>query len=359
MNTTHHDAIVVGAGQSGLAAAWALNQRGIRPVVLEAGSQPGGSWPHYYDSLTLFSPARYSALPDMAFPGDPDCYPHRDDVVAYLRDYAGHLDAKFRFDDAVTRVHERGGEFTVSTSTGQSLHSPLLVAATGGFGKPHTPDFVGRQGFTGRVLHASAYREPAAFAGQRVVVVGAGNSAIQISAELAEIADVSLASRAAVQFVPQRPLGRDMHFWFTVTGIDSAPVGPWLRHPPSAPVFDEGAHRAALRAGRPDRRPMFERLDADSVVWPDGSRERLDTVLCATGYRPALDHLAGLEAALDAHGRPRHRRGLSTTHPGLGYLGLEWQRSLSSSSLRGVGRDARYVVDHLLQRISSERSVTA
>ncbi|WP_030518573.1 NAD(P)/FAD-dependent oxidoreductase [Nocardia sp. NRRL WC-3656] len=348
MNTDSpfHSAVVIGGGQSGLAAAWALRRRGLAPIVLEAGPEPVGSWPHYYDSLTLFSPARYSSLPGMAFPGDPEHYPHRDEVVDYLRAYAKGLDAQILTATRATGVHRTGDSFTVTTDDGGELPARRVIAATGGFARPHRPALPGLDGFGGQVLHASDYREPSPFAGQRIVVVGAGNSAIQIAVELADVAEVSLATRRPINYVPQRPLGRDMHFWFTISGIDTAPVGPWLRRPPTAPVFDTGRYRAAITAARPDRRPMFTRVDGHDVVWADGSREHVDAVVLATGYLPDLDYLAPL-GALDDTGHPRQRRGLSTTHPGLGFVGLEWQRSLSSASLRGVGRDATYVAKRL------------
>ena len=241
-----------------------------------------------------------------------------------------------------------GGIYTVVTDSGAELATRMVIAATGGFGCPYVPRVPGLDTFTGRVLHASQYLEPSSLAGQRVLVVGAGNSAVQIAAELAGLADVTLATRNPVKYVPQRPFGKDMHFWFTVTGIDTAPVGPWLRRPPTAPVFDTGAYRDAVRSGRPDRRPMFTHVHDDTVVWADGSHEHVDTVLMATGYRPDIDYLRHV-GALDPAGLPRHRRGLSSTHPGLGYVGLDWQRSLSSASLRGVGRDAGFVVTKLLR----------
>lgn len=313
MSSPCHEAVVIGAGQSGLAAAWALRRRGLLPVVLEAGDQPVGSWPRYYDSLTLFSPARYSALPGMLFPGDPDRYPHRDEVIAYLRAYAAPFDAQIRTHCPVTHVEGNSNGFTVTTSTGQQFVTPIVIAASGGFAKPYTPALAGLDTFTGRVLHASSYREPRAFSGQRVVVVGAGNSAVQIAAELAQSAHVSIASRTPIRFLPQRPLGRDAHSWLTVTGLDTAPVGPWLPRHPTAPVFDDGRYRTVIGSGRPDRRPMFRHIDGEAVVWGDGTREHVDTVLFATGYRPGVDYLTGL-GALDHLGNPRQRRGLSTTH---------------------------------------------
>jgi len=105
--------------------------------------------------------------------------------------------------------------------------------------------------------------------------------------------------------------------------------------------------RRAIEAGKPDQRRMFTSIDGDIVTWSDGSSEKVDTILMATGYRPDVSYLQPL-GALDATGAPRHRRGLSTTTPGLAYVGLEWQRSFASATLRGVGRDARYVVRKLI-----------
>ncbi|WP_184585329.1 flavin-containing monooxygenase [Lipingzhangella halophila] len=337
--------MIIGAGQAGLATARTALRRGVRPIVLEAAGEPGGSWPHYYDSLTLFSPNRFSGLPGMNLPGGGDRYPRRDEVVDYLRRYAAELDADIRFGHRVKRLDSEHARLTAVTDGGERFAASAVVVASGGFGRPYVPALPGLDGFGGRVLHAAEYRSPEPFAGQRVVVVGGGNSAVQIGVELAAVADVSLATRKPLSWMRQRPLGRDMHWWFTRTGLDTAPLGSlWRRLPP--PVLDDGRQRAAVEAGRPDRRPMFTRVIADGVEWSDGAREPVDTVILATGYRPALGFLEGTPA-VDEHGAPRHRKGVSTTVPGLGYVGLEFQRSFSSATLRGVGRDARYVLGRL------------
>nr|QEO75045.1 hypothetical protein [uncultured bacterium] len=336
-----HDAIVIGAGQSGLAAAHALVARGLRPLVLEAGDEPAGSWPHYYDSLTLFSPARYSALPAMPFPGHPERYPHRDEVVDYLRAYAAHLDTEVRTGQRVAEVLRDNG-FRVTTTDGTSFTAPIVIAATGGFGNPHRPAVPGLDDFPGTARHAAQYRSPAPFHGQRVIVVGAGNSAVQIAAELAEHAHVTLATRRPVKFSAQRPFGRDLHFWLDRTGLDHLPIGPWLPDGFTTPVLDTGVYRTALEQQRPDRRQMFTALEGSKVIWPDERREHVDAIILATGYRPDLPYLRELGT--------EHDRGVSRRHPGLGFVGLEWQRSLSSATLRGVGRDAAHVVRRLLKR---------
>ncbi|MFK0258588.1 flavin-containing monooxygenase [Streptomyces sp. NPDC090445] len=347
----HVEAVVIGGGQSGLAAAHALAGAGLKPVVLEASGRAAGSWPRYYDSLTLFSPARFSALPGLPFGGDPDRYPHRDEVAGYLDRYAARLDAEIRTGSRVAEVAAEEGLFRISLEGGAGLTAGAVVAASGSFGNPHRPALPGLESFTGRALHVADYRTPEAFAGQQVVVVGAGNSAVQVAAELARTSRTVLATRAPVKFARQRLLGRDLHVWLTRTGLDAAPLGRLLRTPPAQPVLDDGRYRAALTAGLPEHRPVFTGLAGDMVTWTDGTVEKADAVILATGYRPHLPYLARLEGVLDSAGRPRHRDGASLAHPGLAFVGLEWQRSLSSNSLRGVGRDAsraaRRIAAHL------------
>ncbi|MEW2063187.1 NAD(P)/FAD-dependent oxidoreductase [Streptomyces sp. NPDC007002] len=342
------DVAVIGGGQSGLAAAHTLLRRGLRPVVLEASGGTAGSWPRYYDSLTLFSPARYSSLPGMPFPGaDRDRYPHRDEVVAYLTAYADRLDADIRTGQRVTCVRRAGSEFELTLDAGGRLTARAVVAASGTFGRPHRPALPGLREFTGRVLHAADYRSPSPFAGRRVVVVGAGNSAVQIAAELASTAHVTLATRGPVKFAAQRILGRDLHFWTARTGVDIAPLGRLLPRPPAQPVLDDGRYRAALAAGQPGRRSLFTGSDGAKLLWPDGEREEVDVIVLATGYRPDLPYLSDLGDALDSERKPQHREGLAIGVPGLAFVGLEWQRSLSSNSLRGVGRDAERIARRL------------
>ncbi|MGW0914589.1 flavin-containing monooxygenase [Streptomyces sp. NPDC002784] len=345
------DVAVIGGGQSGLAAAHALRGQGLQPVVLEASERAAGSWPRYYDSLTLFSPARYSSLPGLPFGGDPDRYPHRDEVVAYLLRCADRLDADIRTRTRVREVRLEGGAFTLDLEGGGQLAARAVIAATGTFGHPHQPDLPGLDTYTGTLLHAADYRAPEPFDGQRVVVVGAGNSAVQIAAELAGRARVTLAARHPVRFARQRILGRDLHWWLARTGLDTLPAGRFLSAPPTQLVIDYGRYRAAVTSGRPDRRPVFTGIDGTKVTWADGSTEEVDAIVLATGYRPDLGYLTPL-GTLDVTGHPRHREGMSLTHAGLAYVGLEWQRSLSSNSLRGVGRDAARAAQRIAAHLS-------
>jgi putative flavoprotein involved in K+ transport len=336
------DVIVIGAGQAGLAAGYYLQRAGLNFVILEGSDTPVGSWPHFYDSLVLNSPARYSSLPGLPFPGDPDHYPLRDDVVAYLAAYATHFRLPIRTRAHVSRVERAGDGFQVMCDGGVSAEARAVVAATGFFGHPVMPKLPGQELYRGETMHVAAYCTPEQLRGKRVVVVGGGNAAVQIGVELATVAKVTLATRRAIRYLPQRVLGRDVHFWLRVTGLDQR---QWLGER-TAPVYAAEAYRSAIAAGRPDRQPMFARFVEDGVEWSDGRREVVDMVVFATGYRSTMPYLAGL-GALCEHGTPLQRDGLSTTVAGLGYVGLPGQRSTASATLRGVGPDAAVVVGAL------------
>jgi putative flavoprotein involved in K+ transport len=344
--TSAAEVVVVGAGQSGLAAVGALQARGISPVVLEAGDRAAGSWPCYYDSLKAFSPAGFNAMPGMPFPGDPDRYPVRDEVADYLDSYAAALGAEIHTGTKVVTAGKDGRGFVAVTADGRRFRAAGIVAASGSFSTPHRPDFPGQETFTGELTHVAEYRNPAPYAGKRVIVIGAGDSAAQVANELAPLAMVTLAARHPLRFIPQRIAGKDVHYWLRETGFDSLPA-EWLNKITGGSVItDSVGFQQTLADGLLDVRPMFTGLDGDHVVWSHEERERVDAVILATGYRPSLSYLREL-GALDPSGAPLHAGGISTAHLGLVYLGLEYQRSFASNTLRGVSADASAVIDPL------------
>lgn len=353
MNTsTRHAVIIIGAGQAGLAMGWHLQRQGVDFLIVEAGERPGGNWRHYYDSLRLFSPAAYSSLPGMAFAADPAHYPRRDEVVRYLEDYAAHFQLPIRYNSPIQRVSREGTGFRLHAADGQIYHCEALVVASGAFSQPHIPTIAGLDGFTGRLLHSSAYRNPEVFAGQRVVVVGAANSAVQIAHELAAVAEVTLATREKVRFFPQRPLGIDFHAWLHWSGLART---RWLSDQ-STPVLDDGTYKRALQAGRYRQRAMFQRTEDNTLIWADNSREAVDTLIFATGFRPNLPFLAGLPIT-DARGQVLQRNGRAQQVPGLFFVGLPKQRNFASATLRGVGPDAAHLLPTLLQHLQAPRAL--
>jgi putative flavoprotein involved in K+ transport len=350
------DVLVIGAGQAGLAAGRALRDTGLSHLLLEAAPAVGGSWPRYYDSLTLFSPARFSTLPGLPFPAAPNAYPTRDAMAAYLRGYAEHFALPVRTNARVTAVTWDGAAYTVTLADSEQLRGRALIAASGGFGRPHVPALPGAAAYGGLLLHVADYRRPDRFTGSRVVVVGAGNSAVQVAVELAQVADVSLATRGPVRLRNQTPLGVDVHYWTGWTGLERLPLG--RKAAKSTGVLDTGRYAAALAAGRPDRREIFTRLTPTGVLWGDGAAEDVDAVILATGYTPDLGYLADL-GAVAADGYPHHCRGIALTTPRLGFVGIPGQHGIASATVRGVGVDARRVVRALRHQLTAAEPAPA
>jgi putative flavoprotein involved in K+ transport len=347
--------IVVGAGQAGLAAARALQLRDLRPTILEAGPEAAGSWGRYYDSLRLFTPAWLNALPGMPFPGDPYRYPGRDEVVGYLRDYAAWLGCEIRTCARVRGVSAEDGAFSVRTDAGELLRARAVVVASGQFANPHRPALPPLEGYSGRVIHAAEYRCPDPYQGERVVVIGSGNSAVQIAVEIASVARVSIVSRSPIHYATTEPVPGRSRFWKLVSLASRVPAGR-LFSPRTIPIIDTGGYRAAIEAGHPGWRQMPCGSDGQVLRWADGSAERVDTVILATGYRPALGCLEPL-GVLEASGRPEHRAGLSRTMPGLAFVGLDYQRTILSATMHGVGRDAAYVARALAAHLDGSHAV--
>ncbi|WP_066683147.1 NAD(P)/FAD-dependent oxidoreductase [Caulobacter sp. CCH9-E1] len=333
-----YDVLVVGGGQSGLAAGWALLKTGLKFAILEGGAAVAGSWPRYYDSLRLFSPAAYSALPDRAFPGDPKRYPRRDEVSAYLANYADALSLPVLTGQRVTSVERTPEGFWLRTTAGREYVARSVVIATGVFEAPHMPRLPGHERFGGMGLHVAGYRNPEPYRGRRVVVVGAANSAVQVAVELAAEADVTLAVRSRVRFIPQTLLGRDIHFWFNLAGVDRSR----RLSDQGTPVLDDGHYSAALKRGAPLAKPMFTSFTETGVVWADGVEERIDAVIFATGYRPNVG-FTKLPGLVDGAGTLLQRDGRAIGQPGIYFVGQPGLRSFSSGVLRGVGRDAAAV----------------
>lgn len=341
-----HDIVVIGAGQAGLAAGRRLTLAGHEALVLDAAPTLGHSWRERWDSLRLFTPARFDGLPGLLFPGDPDHHPGKDEVAGYLRDYAERFALPVRLSTPVRRLTRTGDGFALETPDGV-LAAREVVVATGPFQRPVVP----AHELTVPALHTSQYRRPGQLPDGPVVVVGGGNSGVQIAAELAASGrPVTLAVGTRQPTLPQRLLGRDLFHWLNLAGVVRIPsdtrIGARIRR--REPLIGTG-----LRELRRDGVRLAGRVVAaagDTVRTADGDTVSAAAVVWATGYR--VDHTwIDIPGATGPDGEPVHIRGAGVV-PGLHYLGLPYQHSRGSALLGWVGDDA----DRLVSRLTSEAS---
>jgi putative flavoprotein involved in K+ transport len=340
------DVIVVGAGQAGLALGYYLRRAGVDALLLERAERVGTSWARRWDSLRLFTPARYDALPGAAFPADPWSYPGKDQVAAYLADYAIRFDLPVRTGAEVTRLDGAAGDFRLHLTDGETLRAARVVVATGAFGRPWTPSFATGLDPAVVQVHTDDYQRPDLLPSGPVLVVGGANSGRQIALELARAGrTVHLSEGARLRELPQRPLGRDLFWWLTTSRAIHAPatslVGRRLRA--NEPVI--GTPRRALRAAGVTIRPRTSAVDRDAVRFVDGHSVQPAVVLWATGYRHD-DTWITVPDALDAHGALVVDDGV-TPVPGLHVMGRPWQCGRGSALLGYVHRDARRLAARL------------
>jgi putative flavoprotein involved in K+ transport len=352
-----YEVVVVGAGQTGLAIGRELARAGRRFVILEAGSAVGAAWRERWDSLVLFTPRRYSGLPGLPFPGDPDGYPTRDEVVAYLERYASELELPVRLDSPVRSLRAaEGGRFLLELDGGP-IEADAVVVATGPFGAPFVPDLAAGLDSAVHQLHSVEYRRPADVPSGRVLVVGGGNTGFQLAKELAATHDVELAVGTKQTPLPQRLLGRDLFWWLTTTGILSKTVETRLgRRARERDTLIGSSPRRLQRRHGVRLRPRVVSAQGRTVGFADGTELEVDAVLWATGYRP--DHAWIALPVFGDDGRLRHRRGV-TDVPGLFFLGLSWQHTRGSALIGFVGDDATFVAEQVAKRLDGERGSPA
>ena len=352
------DVIVIGAGQAGLALGWHLTQQQARYVIVDGAPALGHSWRSRWDSLRLFSPARYDSLPGMDFPASADTYPTKDQVADYLAEYAERFHLPVLLGHRVTRLTRDPDTkvFTVHTGHGP-LRARQVVVATGPFQKPHLPELA--NGLNGQVtqVHSAHYRNPGQLPAGPVLVVGAGNSGLQIAEELATHPgpggtakrEVHLAVGATLPQLPQRLLGRDLFWWLTKTGAIYKPATSWVaRRMRARGDLVIGTSRARAADLGVTLRPRVSTATGASVEFADGSRLTPASIVWATGFVPDYTWIDVPDVIVDA-AKPvdvRHERGVTGT-PGLYFLGLPWQHSRGSALLGFVRHDAAWLADHI------------
>jgi putative flavoprotein involved in K+ transport len=341
--------VVVGAGSAGLATAALLRRRGLDPLVLEAGAEPGAAWRDRYDRLRLHTPRLLSGLPGRRIPRRYGRWVRRDDLLAYLHDYARAERIELRTGVRVERIEPDSGAWRLETDAGP-LRAESVVVATGYNTAPFIPDWPGRKDFPGEQLHSSAYRNPQPFRGRDVLVVGAGNSGAEIAHDVADggAARTRLSVRTPPQIVRR-----------ATAGIPAQLIGMAIRRlPPSwvdpvskalrraaipdlaaqglprpehglrtafvttgtVPILDVGIVDA-VRRGRVEVVAAVTGFAGADVLLADGTRIAPDAVIAATGFRAGLEPLVGHLGVLDPRGLPLKTDG-EPVLPGVWFVGF-------------------------------------
>jgi putative flavoprotein involved in K+ transport len=350
------DVVVVGGSQAGLAMAWHLQRQGRRFVALEAGPEVGHVWRSRWDSLKLFTPAQYDALPGMAFPAPADTYPTKDPVADYLQAYAAAFDLPVRLNAKVIELRRlEDGSFEVHTADA-IYRVRQVVVATGPFQVPFVPPQARGLDPSVAQVHSAAYRNPQALPDGPVLVVGGGNSGFQIAEELAATRTVDLSIATSYPMLPQRRAGRDLFWWLTRLGLLRVTVNSRLGQRMSRRDFVIGTNRRQLERKGVRFRPRLVDAEGRTVRFADHRLlEDVGVVVWATGYRPDYGwiHIPGVVR----EGHVVHRRGV-TQVLGLYFLGLSWQHTRGSALLGFVNDDAAYLAERIASRHHEDERTT-
>lgn len=353
MNDRQAETLVIGGGQAGLAVGYHLARRGLPFTILDSHERIGDAWRKRWDSLRLFTPARYSGLPGMPFPGSPSSYPTKDEVAEYMEAYAHEFGLPVRTGVRVECVSKSGSLFEV-VSDKESLRAGNVVVATGASHSPRIPSFASDLDEGIVQIHSSEYRNPSQLRQGGALVVGAGNSGAEIAVEVAAKHETWLSGRDPGQEPTSAGSIPDRLFtpilWFMATQVVNVrnPIGRKVRDqfldPPRGIPLGRVRREDFAKAGI-ERVPRTKGVSAGKPLLEDGRALEVSNVIWCTGFTPGSQNID--LPVPNQHGIPTHERGIVDSCPGLYFLGLQFLSTLSSALLGGVGRDAEHIVSHI------------
>jgi putative flavoprotein involved in K+ transport len=348
--------IIVGGGQAGLAVGYHLKKRGIPFLILDANPRIGDAWRKRWDSLRLFTPAVFAGLPGMPLPVHGNPFPSKDDIADYLVAYAKRFDLPVQTSTRVTRLTRRNDRFVVTTAE-QQYESQNVVVAMSNYQVPKLPAFACKLAPRIVQLHANDYRNPSQLQPGSVLVVGAGNSAADISMEVAKSRPTWMAGKESghVPFRIETAIGRQLLFRLVrfighhILSVDT-PIGrklQWKMRTRTAPLVrvkpsdlvSAGVQRVGAVIGIQQGLPQLA----------DGQTLEVKNVIWCTGYTPGFSWID--LPIFNRDGSPKHRSGIVPSEPGLYFVGLHFLHAMSSATLIGVGRDADRVARSIKGRV--------
>jgi putative flavoprotein involved in K+ transport len=364
MSTQHIETAIVGGGQAGLCTAYHLTRQGRECLVLDRNPRVGDNWRQQWDTLRLYTPAKYDGLPGLPFPAEPWEFPQKDQVADYLESYAARFGLPVRTNTVVDRLEPDGGDGYVLRLGDDTLTCDNVVVATGTFGRtPHVPEFAVDLAPEILQLHSSAYRRPDQLQPGAVLVVGASHSGGDIAFEVATAHPTILCGPDRGQ-IPVRLESRRTHAVLPVVLFLARHVLT-RRTPMGRKMMNEVRFHGGplLRVKRQDlagrgvdrRESRVVGVSGGLPVLDDGRVVEVTNVVWCTGFEQAFDWIR--LPILGADGWPVERRGVVADAPGLYFCGLSFQYAFSSMILPGVGRDAEFVVKQISTRMRSARKV--
>jgi putative flavoprotein involved in K+ transport len=367
-----YDAIVIGAGPAGLATSRELTRHGVAHLVLEKGPSVGHTWENLYDGLVLHTGKHLSSLPGLRFPRSTPLFPTRRDFVDYLRHYTSRFRLPVRTNAEVVQARRERDIWSVAIATGDTIRAHAIILATGIVSNPSVADIPHREMFRGRIFHSVEYRRPDGYRDCRVLIVGAGNSAAEIAAELARAgARVTVAVRTGARVVPLLLFGIPIQYvaatlsWLprrvqrriadligNVSGLVRGPAvlpAPVDSDCPDVPLI--GFHLAdAIRAGVVRIKPGIREFTAEGARFVDGSEAAFDEIMLATGYRAAVGILGDLVGVDECGFARRRSRVVSEDQPNLYLVGHNYD---VRGGLRNIAIDARATANLVADQLAS------
>ena len=363
--TERVNTIVIGAGQAGLSVGYHLKQRGVPFVILDAADRVGDQWRRRWDSLRLFTPARFAGLDGMAFPAPPHYFPTKDEMADFLERYAGTFQLPVRSRMRVERVSRHGDGFLVVAGD-RRFEAQNVIVAMANYQRPRVPPFAAELKAGIVQLHSFEYRNPSQLREGGVLVVGAGNSGAEIALEAARTHPTWMSGRdvghvpfridglAARLFLLRLVLRVIFHRILTVRTPMGRALRPKVLHAGGPLVRTKPKD---LSAAGVTRVPRVVGIRNGLPLLDDGQVLDVANVVWCTGFFPGFSWLD--LPVFGANGEPRHASGIVASHPGLYFVGLHFLHAFSSPMIHGVGRDAERIATHVAARSAATTVQTA